>query len=88
MILGHFHISCTCVAIDDNLITEGGGGEGGQYGFFIHPGETVRLPFKYQSFSVAHSVDSAQSEDGNEKSSQVCDKKVIKVCVAVNMLVV
>ena len=38
------------LALDDNLITEGP--EGGQYGFFIHPGETVQLPFKYQSFSA------------------------------------
>ena len=37
-------------AIDDNLITESP--DTGQYGFFVHPNETVRLPFKYQTFSV------------------------------------
>lgn len=56
--------------MDDNLITEGS--EGGQYGFFIHPGETVHLPFKYQSFSVPHSADSAHLES--------CNKKIFKVC--------
>lgn len=45
---------CTCTyswlaAIDDNLITESPEG-GGDYAFFVHPSETVRLPFKYQSF--------------------------------------
>ena len=28
-------------------------GNGGQYGFFVHPGESVTLPFKYQEFSSA-----------------------------------
>ena len=40
-------------AIDDNLITESpDAGQYGQYGFFIHPNESVKLPFKYQTFSV------------------------------------
>ena len=61
------------IAIDDNLITEGGGGEGGQYGFFIHPGETVQLPFKYQSFGASEIGDAV-----NKKGPQSCDK-IIKV---------
>ena len=35
-------------AMDESLITEGT--EAGQYGFFVHPGGTVHVPFKYQTF--------------------------------------
>ena len=65
-------------ALNDNLITEDS--NGGQYGFFIHPGETVHLPFKFQSFSAA-----TQLEDGDslKTSCQTCEKKIIKVGCAI-----
>ncbi len=40
---------------------------GGKYGFFVHPGETVTLPFKYQSFSNLNNLD----KKGN-KFTKVC----------------
>ena len=50
------------VVLDDNLITEAS--EGGHYGFLVHSGETVRIPFKYQCFSPVERT-SSQLEDGS-----------------------
>ncbi|KAL5515165.1 hypothetical protein EMCRGX_G000293 [Ephydatia muelleri] len=58
--------------IDDNLITESP--DTGQYGFFVHPNETVRLPFKYQTFSVPRHTSHEDMESGCQ-----FEHKIIKV---------
>jgi len=63
--------SINTVIDDDNLITESPT-SGGQFGFFVHPGETVRIPFKYQSFQqpsppgVENSDGYAEEEEGSK----------------------
>ena len=57
--------------MDDNLITENyqEAGSKQQYGFFVHPGETVRLPFKYQSFQLARHHPSPSCDPPSQKTS-------------------
>ena len=59
----HTHTHTHTPAIDDdNLITESPA-SGGQFGFFVHPGETISIPFKYQSFRQP-SLPAAEKGDG------------------------
>ena len=51
------------------------GKNGGQYGFFVHPGESVTLPFKYQCFSASAGDDAFPVEEEGTK----VPKKSIKV---------
>ena len=58
------------------LVSEGR--DGGHYGFFVHPGEAVSLPFKYQCFSTAsgsHGDVIAKEEDRKGDT----ENEVIKV---------
>ena len=81
LLLCTYLVDCISVVKDSLTITEGR--DGGQYGFFIHPGESVALPFKYQSFGS--STPSFAGEDHlitiNEASRRFAmQKKSIKVC--------
>ena len=53
------------VVEDVCLVTEGR--DGGQYGFFVHPGEVVTLPFKYQCFSHQPVHNNHPTQDGDAK---------------------
>ena len=80
LLLCTYLVDCISVVKDSLTITEGR--DGGQYGFFIHPGESVALPFKYQSFGS--STPSFAGEDHlitiNETSRRFAlQKKSIKV---------
>ena len=80
--------SITCIMISimsqyyvvKDLCVATEGREGGQYGFFVHPGESVTLPFKYQCFQ-AHPTRTDQGnmmlEEGVNKTDS--GKKSIKV---------
>ena len=66
-------------AMDDSLITEGT--EAGQYGFFVHPGETVHVPFKYQTFQPLPQTSSPEIRggEGETNGDRKKKKKTIKV---------
>lgn len=66
---------------DDNLITESPT-SGGQFGFFVHPGETVRIPFKYQSFQQP-SPPGVEKSDGYAEEEE--GSKTVKVGVTKDM---
>lgn len=70
---------CAHAAKDLCTITEGH--DGGQYGFFIHPGEAVSLPFKFQSFRSFVSSDA--EFDTSDSGEQQMEKRLIKVSVGV-----
>ena len=43
---------CSFYIVVEDVCLVSEGREGGQYGFFVHPGESVTLPFKYQCFNL------------------------------------
>ena len=66
-----------CIASD--------GQDGGQYGFFVHPAESVTLPLKYQCFRASiETVGDGYCDDATEEAkhvnSQNMQNKLIKVC--------
>lgn len=66
------HICAQSYVAIDSLIVEDA--DQSQYGFFVHPGETVRLPFKYLTFSLPSACTFETSSCGFARS-----KAVIKV---------
>ena len=70
----HTHTHTHLTAIDDNLITESPDG-GGQFGFLVHPGETVSIPFKYQTFqpppSLLPGTEMSCGEEGRNRTVKV-----------------
>ena len=49
-----YYYICILYALPVNdLFVATEGREGGQYGFFVHPGEAVSLPLKYQCFQLS-----------------------------------
>lgn len=71
------HAYHCCVGEDVCLVSEGR--DGGQYGFFVHPGESVTLPFKYQCFSYPSSC---HDKDVMIENRDDIEKKAIKVSVS------
>ncbi|XP_064400169.1 nephrocystin-4-like isoform X2 [Halichondria panicea] len=73
----HFSIH---TIMDDNLLSEGL--VAGQYEFFVHPGETVHLPFKYLTFRSCPQTTPCDSGDvGGETNGEqyASRRKSIKV---------
>ena len=73
-----YFLTLPCIVKEMCVATEGQ--EGGQYGFFVHPGETVTLPLKYQCFQSPEAATESENiivEDGPKHKAS--GKKCIKV---------
>ncbi len=74
------NISCITPVVVEDVCLVSEGRDGGQYGFFVHPGESVTLPFKYQCFN--HPPNSNYEDMAVEDRDVKADSgnKFIKVC--------
>lgn len=68
---------------DASVVTEGG--SRAEFGFFVHQGETVTLPFRYQNFSMTACVAGAVADPAREMEKEVTAP--IKVCMCKGLTV-